>query len=246
MDTTTTARRLAGPIGEFGARFMLDPATFTRSAELGLPASLASYVQGRIGVMGELDTAAAIDNKLFFDEGLVARYWEEPCDLSKSEAGAVYASICAERGSAYLDGFPDAPRLAELLGRVADSADDSEAALFAGWRDAARPDDDHGRAYLLLATVRELRGCRHMRATRAAGADPLGMVLANGGERTAKLHGYRDRYLDHETADADQVAAIEATTDEANAADFACLTDDERAELVALVTAAVQHAGSIS
>ena len=57
MDAITTARRLAEPIGEFGARFMLDPATFTRSTELGLPASLASYVQGRIGVMGELDTA---------------------------------------------------------------------------------------------------------------------------------------------------------------------------------------------
>ena len=139
MDTITTARRLAGPIGEFGARFMLDPATFSRSAELGLPASLASYVQGRIGVMGELDTATVIDNKLFFDEGLVARYWEEPCRLSKSEAGVAYASICAERGAAYLDGLSDAARLAELLERVADSADDSEAALFAGWRDAARP-----------------------------------------------------------------------------------------------------------
>ncbi|MEC9467103.1 MAG: hypothetical protein VX980_00915, partial [Actinomycetota bacterium] len=181
MDNITTARRLAGPIGEFGARFMLDPVTFTRSTELGLPAGLASYVQGRIGVMGELDTATVINNKLFFDEGLVARCWEEPCALSKSEAGAAYAAICAERGAAYLDDFSDAPKLAELLGRVADSADDSEAALFAGWRDAARPEDDHGRAYLLVATVRELRGCRHMWATRSAGVDPLRMVLANGG-----------------------------------------------------------------
>ena len=243
MDTITTARRLAEPIGELGARFMLDPATFSRSTELGLPASLASYVQGRIGVMGELDTPTVIENKLFFDEDLVARYWEEPCDLSKSEAGAAYASICAERGAAYLDGFPDAARLAGLLERVADSADDSKAALFAGWRDAARPDDDHGRAYLLIAAIRELRGCRHMWATRAAGADPLGMVLANGGEKTAKLHGYGDRYLNHTATDADQVAAIEATTDEANAADFSCLTGSERAELVALVEAAVDHAG---
>ena len=54
MDTITAARRLAEPIGEFGARFMLDPATFARSVEMGLPASLASYVQGRIGVMGYL------------------------------------------------------------------------------------------------------------------------------------------------------------------------------------------------
>ena len=48
--------------------------------------------------------------------------------------------------------------------------------------------------------------------------------------------------MDHTATDADQVAAIETTTDEANAADFSCLTDDERAELVALVEAAVDHA----
>ena len=68
------------------------------------------------------------------------------------------------------------------------------------------------------------------------------MVLANGGEGTAKLHGYQDVDPRHEATPADQVDAIEAATDEANAADFACLTDDERAELVALVDAAVDFA----
>ena len=81
-----------------------------------------------------------------------------------------------------------------------------------------------------------------MWATRSAGADPLGMVLANGGEQTAKLHGYGDRYMDHTATDADQVAAIETATDEANAVDFSCLAENERAELVALVEAAVDHA----
>ncbi|MCP4852389.1 MAG: hypothetical protein GY900_11735, partial [Actinomycetia bacterium] len=94
MDSLTATRRLAGPIGSFGARFMLDPTTFTRSTEMGLPASLAGYVQGRIGVMGGVDTETAVDNMLFFDRDLVTRCWEEPCDLSKSEAGSVYASIC--------------------------------------------------------------------------------------------------------------------------------------------------------
>ena len=238
MDALTATRRLAGPIGSFGARFMLDPTTFTRSTQMGLPASLASYVQGRIGVMGGVDTETVVDNMLFFDRDLVARCWEEPCDLSKSEAGAVYASICAERGRSYLDGFTGASRLAELLAQVADSADDTRAALFAGWRDAARPDDGAGRAYLLLATVRELRGCRHMEASRSVGVEPLGMILANSGEGTAKLHGYQNVDPGHEATPAAQVDAIEAATDEANAADFACLTDDERAELVALVDAA--------
>ncbi|GIT00269.1 MAG: hypothetical protein CM1200mP26_19810 [Acidimicrobiales bacterium] len=138
MDTITTARRLAGPIGEFGARFMLDPATFSRSAELGLPASLASYVQGRIGVMGELDTATVIDNKLFFDEGLVA-----PTGRSRV-ASRSPKPVSPTRRSAPNVGRPTSTasptRAARRApGEVADSADDSEAALFAGWRDAAPP-----------------------------------------------------------------------------------------------------------
>ncbi|MDG1464576.1 MAG: hypothetical protein P8Q20_05730, partial [Acidimicrobiales bacterium] len=84
----------------------------------------------------------------------------------------------------------------------------------------------------------ELRGCRHMEAARSVGVEPLGMILANSGEGTAKLHGYQNVDPSHEATPAAQVDAIEAATNEANAADFACLTDDERAELVALVDAA--------
>ncbi|MBT5206997.1 MAG: hypothetical protein HOH21_10045 [Acidimicrobiaceae bacterium] len=57
MDTLTTARRLADPIGSLGARFMLDRTTFGRCADLGLPSGMAGYVQGRLGVMGDVSVA---------------------------------------------------------------------------------------------------------------------------------------------------------------------------------------------
>ena len=46
---------------------MLDPVTAARCAEDGLPANpLASYVQGRLGVMGDIDADAAVNSLLFF------------------------------------------------------------------------------------------------------------------------------------------------------------------------------------
>ncbi|MDG2161449.1 MAG: hypothetical protein P8K65_08670 [Acidimicrobiales bacterium] len=41
MDTLTTVRRLADPIGSLGARFMLDRTTFGRCTDLGLPSGMA-------------------------------------------------------------------------------------------------------------------------------------------------------------------------------------------------------------
>lgn len=240
MDAETTADQLAGPINDFGARFMLDPATFARSVEMGLPPSLASYVQGRLGVMGDIDVEVAIEYMFFFDRHMVAKAWAEPCSLSKTEAGAAYASICAERGRVYLEGFSGADQMAELLEQVANAADDTDAALFAGWRDAYRPADPPGRAYLLLATVRELRGCLHMSVCRKAGVDALSMVLAQGGEGTAKLHGYQN--LEREPASVAEIASIEAVTGKADATNFTCLSEHNRSELVALVRAAVAHA----
>ena len=148
--------------------------------------------------------------------------------------------ICAERGRDYLDGFAGSGRLADLLATVADNADDAGAALFAGWRDLERPDDDAGRAYLLVQTIRELRFCRHVVAARADGADPAGMVLSHSGEDQVKLFGWGD--TDVEPVAADRMDAIEKATDEASAADLSPFSDDERSELVELATAAHAHA----
>ena len=241
MDARTTAQRLAQPINTLGARSMLDPVTAARCVEDGLPANpLASYVQGRLGVMGDIDADAAVNSLLFFDRDYAVGLWNEDSDLSKSDSGAVYAAISAERGTHYLEGFDDAARLSELLERVADSADDTVAPLFAGWRDVTRPDDPASRAYQMVIVVRELRGDLHMAACRNLGTDPLAMVLAGSGEGTARMHGYTD--LDHERASGAMLATAKEATDDLDARNYEFLTDDEWAELVTLVDAAVVHA----
>jgi len=49
MDALTAARRSATPIGDLGARFMLDGLAYKRGAELGLPSGMGTYVLGRLG-----------------------------------------------------------------------------------------------------------------------------------------------------------------------------------------------------
>ncbi|HCV34374.1 MAG TPA: hypothetical protein DGF10_06870 [Acidimicrobiaceae bacterium] len=242
MDARSTTKLISRSINQFGARFMLDPVTFAMSVEAGMSTGFASHTQGRIGVMGDVDVELAVESMMFFDPDYVRANWTEPIAITKAEAGAAYAAICAERGRTYLEGFEGAARLAELLEQVADSADDTDAALFAGWRDAHRPEDAEGRAYLMVATIRELRGCRHMSACRAAGADPLAMTLAQSGVAWTAVHGFRD--LHAAPADDELVEAVEAATEQADAENYECLTDDERAELIELIEAAVAHAAN--
>ena len=219
---------------------MLDRSTFGRCVELGLPDGMSGYVQGRLGVMGDVSVDEAADAAFFFDRGLIAAGWEADCDLTRSEGGTAYALVCVELGRTYLDGFEGVERLADLLAGVLDAADMSGLALATGWRDATRPPDATGRAYLLTQATRELRLCRHVLAARATGVDPMGMVLAVDGERWTAMHGYQD--LSAGPQDEDTRLDVESATDLANATDFDVLTPHERAELVSLAETAVAHA----
>ena len=221
---------------------MLDRSTFERCVELGLPDGMSSYVQGRLGVMGDVSADEAADAAFFFDRGLIATGWEADCELTRSEGGTAYALVCVELGRTYLDGFEGVERLADLLAGVLDAADMSGLALATGWRDTARPPDATGRAYLLTQATRELRLCRHVLAARAAGVDPMGMVLAADGERWAAMHGYQD--LSAGPQDDATRSLVEDATDAASAADLDVLDDDERSDLVTLVEAVFAHADS--
>ncbi|MBT3245520.1 MAG: hypothetical protein HN979_04610 [Actinobacteria bacterium] len=240
MDALTAARHTATPIGDLGARFMLDGLAYKRGAELGLPSGMGTYVLGRLGVMGDVDLDAAVAAAFFWNPDTIATNWSaDDSAVTPSAAAPLYGQVCVERGRVYLAGFEGAARLAELLERVVDSADDTDADLFAGWRDLERPTDPEGRAYLLTQVARELRFCRHVTVVQAAGANPLALVLTKGGEANANLFGWND--LSCGPLDPEAHASIEAATDQAAAADLQCLTSDERAELVELASAALAH-----
>ena len=63
-------------------------------------------------------------------------------------------------------------------------------------------------------------------------------------EAARKRKEEEDRIAAEQAADNTLVEAIEAATEQSDAENYTCLTDDERAELVELVEAAVAHAAS--
>ncbi|MDE0927386.1 MAG: hypothetical protein OSA06_01295 [Acidimicrobiales bacterium] len=238
MTSLSCAQDSAQAAQVLGARFMLDPTTFGRGVELGLPKSMASYVMGRMGVIGDISAQEATDAAWCINFDMINENWVD--DLVPSAAGALYAQICVEQGRKYLDGFAGAARLAELAGRIADAADDTDAALFAGWRDAARPDDAEGLAYLLVQVVRELRFCRHATAARVAGVSPSSLVQAKNGGSNVAIFGWGDST--DQPADSQTVTDIETATEAAAALDHSVLNEDEQTEYVGLLTAALAHA----
>jgi hypothetical protein len=95
-------------------------------------------------------------------------------------------------------------------------------------------------AYLLVQVVRELRFCRHAAAARAAGVSPVSLVQAKNGGSNVGIFGWADSA--DQPADPQTVADIETATEAASALDHAVLNDDEQAEYVGLVSAALAHA----
>jgi hypothetical protein len=104
-----------------------------------------------------------------------------PPGLTHRQVADAYAALCGQWGSTELAKF-DQARMARLdqLGRhIADAADASIGAVFAGWRAQPQPDDVNARVALTLHVLRELRGGAHIIAVNACGITPLDAVLAS-------------------------------------------------------------------
>ena len=100
MTSLSCAQDSAQAAQVLGARFMLDPTTFGRGVELGLPKSMASYVMGRMGVIGDISAQEATDAAWCINFDMINENWVD--DLVPSAAGALYAQICVEQGRTYL------------------------------------------------------------------------------------------------------------------------------------------------
>jgi hypothetical protein len=235
-----------GPIVQsWGGQFMTSPELAEVENEVGL-GQRSLYLWGRAAVLG--DPPPKVVAELFgifphwlFDFALptATRAVDAPT------AVRAYLEASARWSRTHLSGLADSERLGELLFRLVDAADASGLALFAGWRDAERPEGAVERVGLGLTVLREYRGGLHFAALRAVGLTVPEAVVADP-------QGGRDRLLRTawapDAADALIVAArakpdleerwrqAEALTnarmDELVAAE---LDDSERAELTKLL-----------
>lgn len=238
-----TAEAVGRPILEYGRAWMSDPATGARAVELGFEPPFGLWVNGRAGVLGDVDADVAAAAIGFMAPDRVRQYWESrPAEISPARSAELYAEAAATWGRQALASVPSSEleRLDELADRVSAAADPSIGTLFAGWRALPRPDDLAGRVTIVLNVLRELRGAAHLAASHAVGLGPHGAIASaedqvRGGVAGAERFGWTEP---HPSPEPERRAEAERLTTSIVAPAFATLDAAEQQELISLVATA--------
>ena len=182
MSTADQVERVLKPIQQFVRGWMTGPMPDRLAVDLGMRSGYDLWIVGRAGVLGGGDADVAAAGLAFLAPDRVRAAWESlPDGLTHRQVADAYTALCCRWGATELARF-DASRMARLdeLGRrIADAADGSIGAVFAGWRAQAQPDDVNARVALTMHVLRELRGAAHIVALHANGITPLQAVLAS-------------------------------------------------------------------
>lgn len=242
-EAEATAEAVAESILVFGRGWMMAEATAGAAAEAGFEPPFGLWVNGRAGVLGDVDADVAAAAIGFMAPQRVRSYWEaRPTDIGPARATEIYAAAAAEWGRRVLADLPtaDLERLADLCDRVASAATPSIGTLFAGWRALARPIDPAGRVTIALNVLREMRGGAHLSAVHAVGLGPHGAIASTddpvrGGAAGAERFGWPGP---HPTADPARRAEAERLTTMICGPPFEALDGADRGELVELASRA--------
>jgi hypothetical protein len=232
MTPQQAAHDIAGTVVGIPGRFMMDPTTFRRGAELGFE-GMDFYVAGRGGTIGDVDADVVAAALIFFAPEVVRQAWDRSAAVMPRAQAAVEWCACGhEWARAHFGSGPDYARLAELLGRVVAGADLAAAPVFAGLRALGEPVDAKALAQHRLNALRELRGALHGAAVLTVGLSPIEAVMVRS-PGVAGVFGWREPYPDPVAA-RERWQLAEARTDRMVGRALAVLSEAELRELVAL------------
>lgn len=231
------------PILEFGRAWMSDGGTVARAEALGLKLPFGFWVNGRAGVLGEVDADVAAAAIGFMHAAAVRQYWDaRPPELSARAAAVAYAEAAAAWAERVLSDWSaqEATELAALADRVAAASDPSVGVLFAGWRSLQVDTSPVGAAAIALNVLREHRGGAHLSAVNALGLGPVGAIISaedqvRGGPAGASRFGWEAPYP---TPDGARRAEAERATSRICAPAYHALSAGEGQRFAELVTRA--------
>jgi hypothetical protein len=243
-----TAAAVKNAVLELGGAFSQDPRTMRQARQIGLT-GWAFYVAGRAGALGDVgaDTAAAA--MAFIAAEAVRDGWDAARKVAAPDVIAGHnLGECRRWGEENLATFYGVSRLVDLAERVVIDADAAGLPLFAAWRAmSADPtgsaDPPGARAAVLLHLLREHRGAAHILAVRASALSPLEAIVSGpDGEAGATAFGWQPPYPPFAPL-VRKRAWAEALTDRIAGEAYRALDPGERAELVGLLTAALELHG---
>jgi hypothetical protein len=236
MNPLETSQALADPIGFLGGRWMASKATYAYGDRFGFQGRTFYYL-GRGGALGDVRPEVVSSAMAFFPYAYVEELWRQGrAIMDPTEALAHFSECNWTWGRQRLATAPELERTAELVAAAIDDIDASLLSLFAGWREAPRPDDPPALASHLMHVLREYRGGCHAVAIQAAGITPLEATIAGRfGVSGAQSIGW-DGEMPEITDDIrERRTAAETLTDQLVARAFEPFDDAERDELVARI-----------
>lgn len=212
MQPIDLAVACAPAIHDIPSKFMLDPPTYVRGAELGF-AGADFYFAGRGGVLGEVSGETVAAAFVFFQEQYCADAYERAgAVMPRSDAVAGFASCADDWAGQHLSGDV-LDVVAELGAKIAGAASCASAPLFAGWRAQPVPEDRAAAAAHQLNVLRELRGAYHAGSVLATGITPR-EAIALEHPQMAAIHGWTEAF----EADGNLQVQLDRATEGTNAA----------------------------
>ena len=233
MTPQQAAHETRDAIVTLASKFMTDPGTYAYGSELGFE-GMDFYAAGRGGVLGETSADVVAAALVFFAPEIVEEAWERSRPvMSRADAAREWAGRChAVAREQFPEDF-DWPTLADLLGRVVQTAPVAGAPLFAGWRALPEPDDGRALALHRLNALRELRGALHGAAVLTVGLAPVEAILVRS-PAMIPVFGWQEAPADPAPFN-ERWALAEARTDRMFGRHLAVLGAQERSALVELL-----------
>jgi hypothetical protein len=233
----------SAPIHDIGTAIYLSPDVFGWAGEWGWSNPFAFYFAGRGGMLGDVGAEVVCSAFGWFEPSQSSRHNSKKAPPSRApcrrrERMAEAHALWGRKHLGDVKGLGDIVAITETL---VDGLEGSGLPLFAGWRAAARADDDAGRAAQLMQILREWRGGIHLVATTAAGLTPQEAILTNEGEGQAKFFGWPGP-LPGLRRHPPQARRSRGMTDQLSVASFTQALDRDRFEEFEAGVAAIQAA----
>jgi hypothetical protein len=235
-------RSTSGPIHDIGTAIYMSRDVFSWAAEWGWSNAFAFYFAGRGGMLGDVGPEVVCSAFGWFAPTAVTTLYEEGVEIAGAAVAAQrMAEAHARWGRTYLGDVKDLSDIVDVTETLVDGLEGSGLPLFAGWRAAARAEDDAGRAAQLMQILREWRGGVHLVATTAVGLSPLEAILTNEGAGQAKFFGWSEPFPDCESIRPKHDQA-EAMTDQLSVASFSRALGRDHFDQFAAGVAAIRAA----